>query len=242
MKTKDKGWMEMSQCKLGVIGGMGPYATAKFMEGIISHTKADKDQDHIDMVVLNHCKMPDRTKTIEEGTVAVLLAHFKEALSILEFSKVDQIAIPCNTSHYYYDEIQAMTQIPIINMIDETCKHIADLYPGEKIAVLATDGTVNSGVYEKYGKKRGLISVPLEKFEQKIVMDTIYNMKNKKVIHSDEFNKILEYYIENKIHVILACTELSSLVIPHELKNKTIDAMDILMKESVTRCKKEWIG
>ena len=231
----------MSEFKLGVIGGMGPYATAKFMENITLHTKADIDQDHLDMVVLNHCKMPDRTQTIESGDSTLLLSHFKEALSILEFAKVDHIAIPCNTSHYYYDDIQSMTDIPIINMIDETIKKIADETPAAKIVVMGTDGTVKSGVYDKYAKKRGLYSVPLDSKQQKIVMDTIYNMKNNKVIFSQEFNQLIDWFIYKNIKVILACTELSSLEIPTGLKERTVDAMDVLMKESVSRCKKEWV-
>lgn len=231
----------MSECKLGVIGGMGPYATAKFMENITLHTKASKDQDHLDMVILNHCKMPDRTKSIESGNSKELLDHFREALKILEYAKVDHIAIPCNTSHFYYDEIQEMTRIPIINMIDETCKKIAEDSPGAEIVVMGTDGTVKSGVYEKHAKKRGLQSVPLDKDQQKIVMDTIYNMKENKVIFSQEFNQLIDWFIYKNIKVILACTELSSLEIPTGLKEHTLDAMDVLMKESVLRCKKEWI-
>ncbi len=231
----------MSECKLGVIGGMGPYATAKFMENITLHTKASKDQDHLDMVILNHCKMPDRTKSIESGNSKELLDHFREALKILEYAKVDHIAIPCNTSHFYYDEIQEMTRIPIINMIDETCKKIAEDSPGAEIVVMGTDGTVKSGVYEKHEKKRGLQSVPLDKDQQKIVMDTIYNMKENKVIFSQEFNQLIDWFIYKNIKVILACTELSSLEIPTGLKEHTLDAMDVLMKESVLRCKKEWI-
>lgn len=231
----------MSECKLGVIGGMGPYATAKFMENITLHTKAAKDQDHLDMVVLNHCKMPDRTQSIESGNSEPILSHFKEALSILEFAQVDQIAIPCNTSHYYYEDIQSMTKIPIINMIDETCRKIADTNPGAEIVVMGTDGTVKSGVYEKYAKKRGLISIPLNDQQQKIVMDTIYNMKNNKVIFSQEFNQLIDWFIFKNIQVVLACTELSSLEIPTGLKNRTLDAMDVLMRESVSRCGKEWV-
>ena len=193
----------MSECKLGVIGGMGPYATAKFMENITLHTKAAKDQDHLDMVVLNHCKMPDRTQSIESGNSEPILSHFKEALSILEFAQVDQIAIPCNTSHYYYDDIQSMTKIPIINMIDETCRKIADTNPGAEIVVMGTDGTVKSGVYEKYAKKRGLISIPLNDQQQKIVMDTIYNMKNNKVIFSQEFNQLIDWFIFKNIQEII---------------------------------------
>ena len=84
-------------------------------------------------------------------------------------------------------------------------------------------------------------SIPLNNEQQQIVMDTIYNMKNNKVIFSQEFNQLIDWFIFKNTQVVLACTELSSLEIPTGLKTRTLDAMDVLMRESVSRCGKEWV-
>ncbi|MEE0781458.1 MAG: aspartate/glutamate racemase family protein, partial [Sellimonas sp.] len=101
--------------KLGVIGGMGPEATAYFYEEVIRHTKADCDQDHLDMTILSHASMPDRTKAIQTGESRKLLQAMAEDIRIMEAVGAANLAIPCNTSHYFYDQIQEMTVIPIIH-------------------------------------------------------------------------------------------------------------------------------
>ena len=89
--------------KLGVIGGMGPEATAYFYEEVIRHTRAGCDQEHLDMTILSHASMPDRTKAIQTGQSRELLEAMKEDVRILEAAGATNIANPCNTSHYFYD-------------------------------------------------------------------------------------------------------------------------------------------
>ena len=96
--------------KLGIIGGMGPLATSLFMKKIIENTYANKDQDHIDIIISNHSTLPDRTQVIKNGNPELFLNMIKEDIDIMEFSKVENIAIPCNTSHYFFKDIQKMTK------------------------------------------------------------------------------------------------------------------------------------
>ena len=174
---------------LGVIGGMGPEATAYFYEEVIAHTKALKDQDHIDMVILSHASMPDRTGAINSGEHDALLAAMKGEIEKLEKCGAGNIAIPCNTSHYFLDKIQAMTEIPVINMIEETAKYIAE---GEikvkKVGILATDGAVKAGLYQKACEKFGLESEVPDPEYQKKVMSLIYDdIKAGKLGDEDKF-------------------------------------------------------
>ena len=89
--------------KLGVIGGMGAEATSYYYDQVVRHTAAACDQEHIDMVVLSKSTMPDRTLAIKTGEHAKLLATMKECARALESLGCAHIAIPCNTSHYFYD-------------------------------------------------------------------------------------------------------------------------------------------
>src|SRR5690606_31259272 len=126
--------------KLGVIGGMGPKATSVFFEKIVNRTVAHKDQDHLNMVILNHATLPDRTNAILTNTGETFINAVKSDFKLLEAAGVANIAIPCNTSHYFYEELQKLTTIPIINMVEETIKEIHEKHgEGTKVGILATD-------------------------------------------------------------------------------------------------------
>ena len=109
--------------KLGVIGGMGAEATSYYYDQVVRHTAAACDQEHIDMVVLSKSTMPDRTLAIKTGEHAKLLATMKECARALESLGCAHIAIPCNTSHYFYDQIQSFTKVPIIHMPRESVRY-----------------------------------------------------------------------------------------------------------------------
>ncbi|MBO9596318.1 MAG: aspartate/glutamate racemase family protein, partial [Cohnella sp.] len=144
----------MEQKRLGIIGGMGSKATAVFMDMLVEHTKAERDQDHIDMVILNHASLPDRTEVIIAGEHDRFLGAVKGDIRLLEHAGVANIAIPCNTSHYFHNQMQAMTDIPIIHMVDETLQEIGRRYEaGSKVGILATNGTLRSGIYKKACEK-----------------------------------------------------------------------------------------
>jgi aspartate racemase len=228
---------------LGVIGGMGPEATAYFYEEVIAHTKALRDQDHIDMVILNHASMPDRTEAINTGKHDALLDAMKGEIEKLEKCGAGNIAIPCNTSHYFIDKIQAMTDIPVINMIDETARTIAE---GEikvkKVGILATDGAVKTGLYQKACTKYGLESDIPDPEYQKMVMSLIYDdIKAGKLGDEDKFHAAVSNLQKKGCNVIiLACTELSVYKKHHKVPVHCVDALDVLVKESIQRSGAEY--
>ena len=104
---------------VGIIGGMGPMATADLIYNIVSQTKAEKDSDHVHLLVDSDGSVPDRTAAILNGgesPVPKLCTIAKR----LEYMGADIIAISCNTSHYFYNEIQEAVGVPVMNMIDES--------------------------------------------------------------------------------------------------------------------------
>ena len=216
--------------KLGVIGGMGPLATVKFYDKIVLNTEAYNDNEHIDLIVLNHSTMPDRTKCIIENKDTESLNEIKKDLEILERIGIDVVAIPCNTSHYFYDEFKNFTNLKIINMIEETILEIKRRGI-KKVAVFGTLGTLNSKVYNKYAKENGIEVKELSLEDKKTVMDIIYKIKETNNLESKDFVEILNRYCNDKTIGIIACTELSLLDIPENLN--TIDALDVLVNKSI---------
>ena len=216
--------------KLGVIGGMGPLATVKFYNKVVLNTEAHNDNEHIDLIVLNHSTMPDRTRCIIENKDTEFLNEIKKDLEILDKIGVDVVAIPCNTSHYFYDEFKNFANLRIINMIEETILEIKRRGI-KKVAVFGTLGTLNSKVYDKYAKKNGIEVKELSLEDKNSVMDIIYKIKETNNLENKEFIEILNKYCDDETVGIIACTELSLLDIPENLN--TIDALDVLVNKSI---------
>ena len=216
--------------KLGVIGGMGPLATVKFYDKVVLNTDAHNDNEHIDLVVLNHSTMPDRTRCIIEKKDLEFLNVIKKDLEILDNIGVDVVAIPCNTSHYFYDEFSKYTDLKIINMIEETILEIKRRGV-KQVAVFGTIGTLNSKVYDKYAQKYGIEVKELSTEDKNSVMDIIYNIKETNNLENKEFIEILNKYCDKDTIGIIACTELSLLDICKSIN--TIDALDVLVNKSI---------
>jgi aspartate racemase len=226
---------------LGVIGGMGPLATNIFYKMLIDMTPALKDQDHINMIILSHATMPDRTKAIESGDLSILLNKLQEDALFLEQSGATCIAIPCNTSHVVMDEIQEKVRIPIINMVRETVDYL--LYEcdchNQKVGIMATDGTVKAEIFQKEMLKRGLIPViPTTENQQKL-MHIIYDgVKAGLPVNPKDFADIENQLRETGCKkIILACTELSCYAIENPLSDIYVDAMQILARKVISICK-----
>ncbi len=229
---------------LGVIGGMGPEATAYFYEEVIAHTKAERDQDHIDMVILSHASMPDRTAAILSGDDRGIMQSMERSVRMLENCGVQNIAIPCNTSHYFYDRIQGLTQIPVINMPGESVSYICRLYPqAVRVGIMATDGTLRTGIYANVLQEAGLVPVVPGVQAQKAVMSLIYDdIKTGRDGDPAKFEQAYRDLTEQGADlVILACTEISVYKKKHTIPANCLDAMDVLVRESVIRSGAEYV-
>lgn len=234
-----------SKKKLGVIGGLGPAASSFYYKGIIEHTLADCDQDHIDMVILSHATMPDRTKAIETGDDKQLIELLQEDIRTLESLGVENIAIPCNTSHYYFEQMQSVTNIPIIHMIRESVRYAVSHYGNvKKIGIMGTDGTIDSGIYDIECKRAGVIPVHPSEEKQKEVMHIIYDeIKSGKPGTEAIFDDVMDEFRKLDCDVvILACTELSVYKQLHRVPDFCLDAMDVLIRESIVRSNGSYIS
>ncbi len=144
---------------VGVLGGMGPEATVDFMAKVIAATPADKDQDHVRMLVDHNPKVPNRQVAIladgdDPGLALALMGQG------LQEAGADFLVVPCNTAYVFADAITTATTIPLISIIDVTVEAIAaDCPEAGKIGVLATDGCLRAGVYQQALQAAGYESV-----------------------------------------------------------------------------------
>lgn len=220
---------------LGIVGGMGPLATCELFRKIIGFTDADKDQEHLHIIIDNNTKIPDRTDYIlgkgEDPRTELIRSIIK-----LETMGVDYIAIPCNTAHYFYDDIVRYTKVKILNMIYETANFLKEKNPKDKdYLLLSTEGTYKAEVYEKTFNSLGLdVLIPNDE-DKKTIMKWIYGVKSSEFnVSLGEFESLVNKYMKNKdIPIIIGCTELSVLVERIGLTKKYFDPMTILAKRCV---------
>jgi aspartate racemase len=229
--------------RIGVLGGMGPLATQFFYGMIIANTDAKRDQDHVDMIILNHASMPDRTEALLSGDTKALYSKLLEDCVFLEKSGVSHIVIPCNTAHFFLDKLQAEIKTPIINMIREVVKDVKEAKgEGIKAGILATDGTIKLGVYQTEMEREGLIPVIPSEDNQRRVMKIIYDgIKSGGEIELEDFREIeREMIAKGCEYVIMGCTELSCLMSIYNLSQVFyIDAMKTLALKTITAAGKQ---
>lgn len=227
----------MSQQKLGVLGGMGPQATQVFYQFVLDRTDAARDQDHLPALILSDTGMPDRTAAILSGDTEGLYQRLLADAKLLETCGCTAIAIPCNTSHYFVDRLQGDVSVPIIHMIREAAAALA-AQGKKRPGILATDGTIQSGLYQKECAAVGMEAVAPDADTQKLVMSIIYDeIKQGEKGSRDKFA-----HIDRALRAagcdcaILACTELSVFATYHALPPYYLDAMMVLAEQSVKRC------
>ena len=229
----------MEEGILGVLGGMGPQATNTFYQRIIDRTQAESDQEHLRVLIWSDAKIPDRTAGILGGDGEAVFRQLLEGARLLERSGCTVLAIPCNTSHYFADRLQGELGIPIIHMIRETVREICR--EGKRtVGILATDGTVRTGIYQRELEQAGLTAVTPPEDLQRVVMSIIYDeIKRGETGSREKFGEIDDFLRSSGCDcAILGCTELSVFRALHALPSFYIDAMEILAEQSILRCGK----
>ena len=161
--------------KVGVVGGVGPAATVDFLDKFVRATPASIDQEHIRVVVEQNPQIPDRTAhLLGHSDIDPAIALYA-ACSALVAANASLIAIPCNTAHAYVERLQPRLPIPIINLLDETIDYIVTEHGADaKVGLLATAGTIASGVYRDAAARRGMRLMLPDDAHQALVTETIY--------------------------------------------------------------------
>ena len=199
----------MMKKTLGIIGGMGSLATADLFRKIVENTKADKDQEHLRVLVDNNPQIPDRTAAILYGGENPLPYLEKSAKGLIA-QGAEALLLPCNTAHYFRPALQERVGVPVLDMLRLTAAALKER--GVTLAgILATAGTVQSGLYQEVMAEAGISLVLPEPFEQEAMMSLIYD--GVKAGRADYDSSAVVAAAERMLSagaetVILGCTEL----------------------------------
>ena len=194
---------------IGILGGMGTQAGLDFCNKLAKLNKGKTDQQYPLFVLYNKSNIPGRPENLHK--YYKILKSLLAGCKFLEKNKCKFIVIPCNTAHYWYDDLQKKTKIPIISMPKEvylnavkTCKKYS------KIGLLATEGTLKTGIYNKFFDKKFNLQNPTKSIQSKNVNKTIRLVKMGKIKEAEKAIKpAVNYLIKIKCKkIILGCTEL----------------------------------
>jgi aspartate racemase len=154
---------------IGILGGMGPAATAYFFELIIKNTKAEKDQEHIPVIIYSNPEVPPRTDAIlKKGENP--LPHLLEGARVLRQAGADFIVMPCVTAHYFLDEIVAREKVLFLSLLDETLLYALRKRPElKKAGLISSTGTLKSGLFhDAFAKEEIEVFGPEDKEQEQV--------------------------------------------------------------------------
>ena len=193
---------------IGIIGGMGPMATADLFTKIIQSTVAKTDQEHLHVLIDNNTDIPDRTACILEGSDAPLGPMVESARRLVD-QGADLLIIPCNTAHYFHPGLQAAVDVPVLNMPEISAQYCAD-HGFSTVALLSTAGTARAQIYEPYFKKLNIRLLHPTKVGIDNLMYLIYDeIKAGRTPHPERlYPEIMALEEQGAQAFLLACTEL----------------------------------
>ncbi|MGB7593988.1 MAG: amino acid racemase [Erysipelotrichaceae bacterium] len=231
----------MNDKKIGIIGGMGPEATAYYYTQMIKLTGVHKDQDHFRVYIDSNVKVPDRTAAIL-GKGPSPVPYILETIAWMNQVGVDEAFIPCFTSHYFFDEYVAQANFKLHNAFTVCNEFLKNELPDvKKVGVLATTGTRSTQIFDKYLTGVELI-YPSEKDQEEKVMKAIYDPKiGIKGGKTDGecivlLVKAADALIAQGAQCILAgCTEIGLVLRPHHLTVPLVDPMLLTVLEIIQK-------
>ena len=223
---------------VGVIGGLGPAATVHFLHRVVELTDAQRDQDHVDLLVWQHGSIPDRTAYLlgqGESPEPVLVA---DAVA-LERAGARFVAVPCNTAVVWVEQMRAAVSIEVLDTVAETVAAAQRAVPGmRRLGVLATDGTLLAGSYAAAADAAGVEVVVPDAEVQREVMSIIYDgVKAGMPVPRSRFDAVVEHlHARGAEAVALGCTELSVLHGRLGIDDPAVvDSIDALARRVISR-------
>ena len=224
---------------IGILGGMGPMATADLFRKIIEGTRASRDSEHIRVYIDSDAAIPDRTAAILHGGEDPV-PEMTTALRHLEACGADCILMACNTAHHFLPRLQEMTKTPILDMPAITARRCRELYPGRRAAVLGTTGTLDTGLYDRALEREGVPFLLPDDTQRAELMRFIYDVvKASKPFEpeSENWSILLDGLRQRGAdYFILACTELPILANALGDPGPFLDPTKELAREAILFC------
>jgi len=224
--------------RLGILGGMGPAASAEFITRLIAQTPATHDQEHMPFVLWNEPRIPDRSTSMQAGDNAPLL-WLLQGIQALKTVGCDHIVIPCNSAHFWYDDMAKMG-VPITHIVDSIADQLQILnLKNTTIGILGTQGTIEYGIYQTRLEQQGWHCLVPDRAEMDFfVQPAIDLIKAGKIMESQLLlMKVIHSLIDRGAQaIVLGCTELPlSIGITSEQGVPIVNSIDSLVQAVIKK-------
>jgi len=222
--------------RLGILGGMGPAASAEYITRLIQQTPATCDQEHIPFVLWSNPQIPDRSTSLRNEDDRPL-PFLLQGVQVLKAVGCDLVVIPCNTAHFWYDEMVKL-KVPIVHIVDSVADALRDVgVNGGTIGVMGTQATVELGLYQYKLNKQGWNCIVPDRSEMDFfVQPAIDLIKSGQLDQAhDMFMPVVDSLILRGARaVVLGCTEIP-LAVREESRNNVplINSIDSLVKAAI---------
>ena len=226
---------------IGILGGMGPEATAYFFNLVVKDTAAARDQDHIPIIIYNLPQIPERTAALlGKGPSPVPL--LREGARRLARAGADFIVIPCITAHAFLPEIEAVSRVPILSLLDEALSFARKKIPGLKRAgILASTGTVRSDLFHKTFAAAGIEIITPTDREQAKVMEAVFGQRGIKSGFTKGRPRTLILDVSRRLirrgaqAIIAGCTEIPLVLRDEDIPAPFIEPMRIAARAAILK-------
>jgi len=219
---------------VGVLGGMGPEATIYFMQQIVASIPAKDDVDHIPLLVDNNTQVPSRIKAIIEGTgedPGPVLAQMAERLVA---AGAEALVMPCNTAHFYADQIENATDKPFLNMVSMSCREAARVAPGGKVGLLGSPALQQAGVFDTPLAEHDMSPVYARDPDRMLAIIRSIKSQGVSEFASRTLTEVTAEMIDDGADVIcICCTEFSLLAREIGAKVHMYDALEVLVSATI---------
>ncbi len=217
---------------------MGPLATVDFLKKLVAATPAERDQDHIPVIVYSVPQVPDRVGPILRAEGESPLPAMTEGVRTLKAAGAGCIAIPCITAHHWYDELCQTASVPIIHIADATCAALVAQGVRGEVGLLATTATLRSGFFQRRLEAAGLRTVlPAEDVMQELVLPSIACVKRHDLAtaHRLASEAVAQLLTRDLQAVVLACSELPAALegAAADVSARCVDTLAALAKACV---------
>lgn len=216
---------------------MGPLATADLFTKIVKLTQADCDNDHLRIYIDDNAQIPDRTAAILSGGADPVPAMAESAQKLASIG-AELLIMPCNTAHYFLPRLRQQCPVPFLNMIEITAEHCRQTYGQAPAGLLATRGTIQSGLYTQALAAQGVPCVEPEEPERDLLMEQIYAVKSGRTDLDREAILHMLAAMKNRGagYFILGCTELPILAQLLGLTEALVDPTALLARKAIEEC------
>ena len=219
--------------RLGILGGMGPAASAEFVSRLIKQTPAAHDQQHMPFVLWNEPRIPDRSTSMRNGDNQPLL-WLLQGIQALKTVGCDHVVIPCNSAHYWYDDMAKMG-VPITHIVDSIADQLRALGLNDStVGIMGTQGTIEYGLYQTRLTQQGWTCIVPDRAEMDFfVQPAIDFIKAGKIGESQVLlMKTIHSLIDRGANaIVLGCTELPLAIhIDQEQGVPIVNSIDSLVQ------------